>query len=91
MFLTYLFIVQMTFVKKASVLFGIRFDDEKYKHLKDYMQSINKKSELVSILFNALIFKNIHIRNKIAIAIKENLCNVKQINSHYILFKHYLP
>nr|XP_034329613.1 transient receptor potential cation channel subfamily M member-like 2 isoform X2 [Crassostrea gigas] len=35
--------------KKASVLFGIRFDDEKYEQLKEHMQSINKKSELVGV------------------------------------------
>lgn len=46
--------------KKASVLFGIRFDEKKY----DDMKSIKENSDLVSILFNALIFKTIRIGNK---------------------------
>lgn len=50
--------------KKASVLFGIRFDEKKYDDLKKDMKSIKENSDLVSILFNALIFKTIRISNK---------------------------
>lgn len=50
--------------KKASVLFGIRFDEKKYDDLKKDMKSIKENSDLVSILFNALIFKTIRIGNK---------------------------
>lgn len=50
--------------KKASVLFGIRFDEKKYDDLKKGMKSIKENSDLVSILFNALIFKTIRISNK---------------------------
>lgn len=50
--------------KKASVLFGIRFDEKKYDDLKKDMKSIKENSDLVSILFIALIFKTIRISNK---------------------------
>lgn len=42
--------------KKASLLFGIRFDDENFTILNEYLQAIEKKEDLVCLFFIPNLF-----------------------------------
>lgn len=42
--------------KKASMLFGIRFEEKNYEILKEYLTKIKEKTDLVSLFFTSGMF-----------------------------------
>ena len=47
--------------KKAGVLFGIRFEETKYKKLEEHLELIKSNKDLVSVIFKTVIFETFSI------------------------------
>lgn len=47
--------------KKAGVLFGIRFEGDRYKELEAHLKTIKSNKDLVSVTFKTVIFETFSI------------------------------